>query len=87
MLIVACQRCGEMKVLAGEPDSSGMTRAVWTCSHCGTGQVLELAIKKDVRRGELHKIIRGFALNKTKSQIIDENSSLIDSDHDNFPDD
>lgn len=62
MLIVACQKCGEPKVLAGAPDSNGVARAVWTCSKCGAGQVMELAISKDARRGDLRKIIGGLAL-------------------------
>lgn len=62
MLIVACQKCGEPKVLAGSPDSNGVARAVWTCSKCGAGQVMELAISKDARRGDLRKIIGGLAL-------------------------
>lgn len=62
MLIVACQKCGEVKVLAGEPDMEGLARAVWTCEHCGAGQIIELAISKDARRGDLRKIIGGLAL-------------------------
>jgi hypothetical protein len=62
MLIVACQKCGEVKVIAGSPDSDGVARAVWTCSRCGSGQILELSISKDARRGDLRKIIGGMAL-------------------------
>lgn len=62
MLIVACQKCGEVKVITGSPDSEGMARAVWTCARCGAGQVMELAISKDARRGDLRKIIGGLAL-------------------------
>ena len=29
MLIVACQICGETKVLAGTPDVDGIARAMW----------------------------------------------------------
>lgn len=62
MLIVACQKCGEVKVLAGSPDPDGFARAVWTCPHCGAGQVMEMAISKDARRGDLRRIIGGLAL-------------------------
>lgn len=62
MLILACQKCGELKVLAGSPDASGKADVVWTCSRCGTGQLLELTITKDTRRGDLRKIIGGMAL-------------------------
>ena len=62
MLIVACQKCGEPKVLAGNPDANGIARAVWTCKKCGAGQVMELSISKDARRGDLRKIIGGMAL-------------------------
>lgn len=62
MLIVACQNCGEVKVIAGSPDASGVARAIWTCPRCGAGQIIELAISKDARRGDLRKIIGGLAL-------------------------
>lgn len=62
MLIVACQKCGEIKVLAGSPDARGVASAVWTCEHCGAGQVMQLNISKDARRGDLRKIIGGLAL-------------------------
>ena len=61
MLILACQKCGELKVLAGSPDASGTARAMWTCSNCGAGQLLELTVTKDTRRGDLRKIIGGMA--------------------------
>jgi ribosomal protein S27AE len=78
MLIVACQKCGEVEVVAGSPDSDGMARAVWTCSHCGAGQVMEIAISKDARRGDLRKIIGGLALampfeKKEKPDLKNEN--------------
>lgn len=65
MLIVACQKCGEMKILAGSPDATGVARAVWTCSNCGAGQVMELAISKDARRGDLRRIVGGMALSRS----------------------
>lgn len=62
MLIVACQKCGEVKVIAGSPGQDGFARAIWTCRKCGAGQILELSISKDARRGDLRKIIGGLAL-------------------------
>lgn len=62
MLILACQKCGELKVLAGGPDAFGVARAMWTCSKCGAGQLLELSVAKDTRRGDLRKIVCGLAL-------------------------
>lgn len=62
MLIVACQKCGEVKVIAGSPGQDGLARAIWTCRKCGAGQILELSISKDARRGDLRKIIGGLAL-------------------------
>lgn len=73
MLIVGCQKCGEMKVIAGGPDLSGTTRVMWTCSRCGAGQLLELALPKDARRGDLRTVIKGFALNKSTSQFNGNN--------------
>ena len=66
MLILACQKCGELKVLAGSPDSTGAARAVWTCKKCGAGQLLELTVSKDAKRGDLRKIIGGLALSSNK---------------------
>jgi len=62
MLIVACQKCGEVKVIAGSPGQDGLARAVWTCRKCGAGQIVELTVSKDTRRGDLRKIIGGLAL-------------------------
>lgn len=67
-MIVACQKCGEAKVIAGSPDSNGLARAVWTCSKCGAGQVMELAVSKDARRGDLRRIIGGLALVKNVTE-------------------
>lgn len=66
MLILACQKCGELKVLAGSPDANGSARAVWTCSRCGAGQLLELTVSKDAKRGDLRKIVGGLALSSDK---------------------
>lgn len=71
MLIVGCQKCGEMKVIAGDPDLSGTTRIMWTCSHCGAGQLLELALARDAKRGDLRSVIRGFALSDSTSKFGD----------------
>ncbi|MEG1642456.1 MAG: alcohol dehydrogenase [Synergistaceae bacterium] len=64
MLIVACQKCGELKVIAGSPDATGDARVMWTCNHCGTGQIMELVIGKDARRGDLNKIVKGLVFGK-----------------------
>ncbi len=61
MLIVACQVCGEMKVLAGMPDMDGVARANWICPGCGTGQIVQLPVKSDAR-GDLRKIVQGLSL-------------------------
>lgn len=68
MLIVACQKCGEVEVIAGSPGRDGLARAVWTCGKCGAGQIVELAISKDARRGDLRKIIGGMALGQRTDQ-------------------
>lgn len=49
-------------MLAGSPDANGSARAMWTCSKCGAGQLLELTVTKDAKRGDLRKIIGGLAL-------------------------
>ena len=68
MLILACQKCGELQVLPGSPDANGKARAMWTCSRCGAGQLIELNVAKDARRGDLRKIIGGLALAAPKSR-------------------
>lgn len=72
MLIVGCQTCGETKVLAGAPDMDGVARVTWTCSRCGTGQVLQLDVGMDARVGDLRKILGGLALGE------DEQSDVLD---------
>lgn len=85
MLIVACQKCGEVKVLAGSPDASGSARAIWTCPHCGAGQILELSVSKDAKRGDLRKIIGGLALaessgNKYKNKVLQSGAGTEQED-------
>lgn len=62
MLIVLCQVCGEMKVLAGTPDADGLARAMWICPCCGAGQVVQLPVSQDARGGDLRRICGGMAL-------------------------
>ena len=62
MLIVACQICGESKVIAGTPDADGMARATWICPCCGAGQVVQLPVSADARKMDLRKIVCGMAL-------------------------
>lgn len=62
MLIVACQKCGETKVVTGSPDSNGRARAVWTCSKCGAGQIIDVAVSPNSRKGELCRIIGGLGV-------------------------
>ena len=61
MVIAECEVCGEAKVLAGTPDSDGVTRLNWTCSRCGTGQVLQIKISGEQGSGGLSGIIGGLA--------------------------
>lgn len=70
MLIVACQLCGEMKVLAGAPDTDGMARAMWICPRCGTGQVVQLPVSADARGGDLRRICVGMSLGSADSAAV-----------------
>ena len=70
MLIIACQKCGELQVLAGSPDARGKASAMWTCPRCGAGQLVELTVSRDARRGDLRKIIGGLALTPKKAQAL-----------------
>ena len=53
-------------MLPGSPDANGKARAMWTCARCGAGQLMELNVAKDARRGDLRKIVGGLALAPTK---------------------
>ncbi|MDR1873970.1 MAG: alcohol dehydrogenase [Synergistaceae bacterium] len=61
MLIVACQVCGDTKVLAGAPDGDGWARTCWICPCCGSGQVVQLEVPAD-GRGDLSNIVLGMKL-------------------------
>jgi len=60
LLIVACQICGNTRILSGFPDSDGMARATWTCSRCGTGQLLQIPVSSDATGTDLKKIVNGL---------------------------
>ena len=62
MLIVGCQVCGEIKVLAGSSDVDGVARVRWFCEKCGAGQVLQLKVSTDVSGRDLRRIVGGFSL-------------------------
>ena len=62
MLIVGCQVCGEIKVLAGSSDVDGVARVRWFCEKCGAGQVLQLKVCTDVSGRDLRRIVGGFSL-------------------------
>ena len=72
MLIVGCQNCGAAKVLAGAPDVDGVARVNWTCSRCGTGQVLQLDVSRNLQGADLHSILGGFELHRKKSKELPE---------------
>ncbi len=74
MLIVACQVCGEVKVLAGTPDSDGMARIHWVCGQCGSGQVVQVPVKQDAR-GDLRRIIGGLCVTKCGEYVTAGGSS------------
>lgn len=57
-------------MLPGSPDANGKARATWTCAHCGAGQIIELNVAKDARRGDLRKIVGGLALVTAKRRSI-----------------
>lgn len=71
MLIVACQICGESKVIAGTPDGDGMARATWICPCCGTGQVVQLPVSTDARNADLRSIVCGMALPSTRENQVE----------------
>ena len=60
MLIVGCMNCGEVRILSGDPDSGGIASVIWTCPHCGTGQILQLPVSAGADQMELEKIVSGM---------------------------
>lgn len=67
MLIVACQFCGECRVLPEAPDGDGYARACWICPRCGSGQAVQLAVTAD-GRGDLERIVLGM---RTESVVVE----------------
>lgn len=65
MLIVACQLCGECRVVPEAPDDDGFARVCWICPRCGAGQVVQLAVTAD-GRGEVERIVLGMRTNSTR---------------------
>lgn len=78
MLIVACQKCGAVKVLAGPSNTGETERVIWTCQRCGAGQIMDVAISKDARRSSLRNIIGGLALGG-RAPEIENAASACDS--------
>ncbi len=62
VIIVACQLCGEMKVLAGAPDADGLARVSWICPCCGAGQIVQIPISLDARGTSLRGICGGLSV-------------------------
>jgi hypothetical protein len=62
LIIVACQVCGEMKVLAGAPDADGLARVSWICPCCGAGQIVQIPVSLDARGGSLQGICGGLSV-------------------------
>ena len=74
MLVVACQVCGEFRILSGTPDADGVARTHWTCPRCGTGQVMQLPVSFDARGMELRSIVGGMAFSTTTDTAESEKS-------------
>ena len=67
MLIVACQVCGDCKVLAGAPDGDGRARTCWICRCCGSGQVVQLEVPTDAR-DDVGNIVLGMKMEVRKAE-------------------
>lgn len=89
MLIVGCQVCGEIKVLAGTPDLDGVARVKWSCGKCGAGQVLQLQVSTDASGGDLRRILGGFSLPEEdygEQELPPELSQTEEEDREEEPD-
>lgn len=62
MLVVECQNCGQLKVLAGSPGPLGVARVAFTCCHCGVGQVLLLSVSAIAEGGDVKDMVLGMGL-------------------------
>ncbi|MCX7827595.1 MAG: hypothetical protein N2315_00060 [Thermanaerothrix sp.] len=62
MLIVECQNCGQVRVLAGSSDPSGMVKVAFTCGSCGAGQVLQLNVSSSAEGRDLRGMVLGMAI-------------------------
>lgn len=60
MYIIVCHKCGEMKVISSIANNNGVTETYWTCSVCGTGQVVQLVSNVPTHRGSLRDVIAGI---------------------------
>ncbi|MDO4952995.1 MAG: alcohol dehydrogenase [Synergistaceae bacterium] len=60
MYIVACCKCGEIKVISSITNKNGITGAYWCCPVCGAGQSVEIAESGTVRCGSLGDIVAGI---------------------------
>jgi len=60
MYILACHKCGEIKVVSSIANERGMTEACWTCPKCGVGQLMEIDNSASSRRFDLQQIIKGI---------------------------
>ncbi|EHM10263.1 hypothetical protein TheveDRAFT_1139 [Thermanaerovibrio velox DSM 12556] len=62
VLIVGCQNCGRIMVLAGASDPSGSARVAFTCRSCGAGQVLQLNVSSSAEGRDLKEMVLGMAI-------------------------
>ena len=63
------EKAGRVVFRYADP-ASGKAGAMGPCARCGAGQLRELNVAKDARRGDLRKIVGGLALVPTKSRSL-----------------
>jgi len=69
MYILACHKCGEIKVVSSIANERGLTEACWTCPRCGAGQLMEIDNSACSRKSDLQKIIKGIGFAATGKRV------------------
>ena len=70
MLILKCQKCGEVKIVAGTPEYREPSIITWQCQKCGAGHILRLKAGKNMKRCELTSLLHGIRFTAEKKKNV-----------------
>lgn len=80
MYILACHKCGEIKVVSSIANERGMTEARWTCPKCGVGQLMEIDNSACSRKSDLQKIIKGIGFVSAGKKVRSKDKAFWQED-------